>query len=98
MSDFSFLRTLEGIIASRLEMQPAESYTARLAAKGLRKVAQKVGEEGLEVALAAVSEDDDRLKAEAADLVFHLLVLLQCKALTLDDVVSELEARHDPGA
>jgi len=97
MADESFLRALEAIVASRLELQPAESYTARLAAQGIRKVAQKVGEEGLEVALAAVAEDNDRVKAEAADLIFHLLVLLNCRNLTLDDVIAELEARHKAG-
>ncbi len=97
MADESFLRALEAIVASRIELQSAESYTARLAAQGIRKVAQKVGEEGLEVALAAVAEDNDRVKAEAADLIFHLLVLLNCRNLTLDDVIAELEARHKSG-
>jgi len=97
VADESFLRALEAIVASRIELQSAESYTARLAAQGIRKVAQKVGEEGLEVALAAVAEDNDRVKAEAADLIFHLLVLLNCRNLTLDDVIAELEARHKSG-
>lgn len=95
MDETTFLSTLESIIAKRLQLQPEGSYTANLAAKGLRKVAQKVGEEGLEVALAAVAENDDRVTAEAADLIFHLLVLLHCRELCLADVIAELEARHN---
>lgn len=89
-----FLATLEQVIDQRSAADPEESYVARLMAEGLTKLAQKVGEEGVEVALAAVAEDEAALKGEAADLVFHLMVLLRARGLTLADVISTLEARH----
>jgi phosphoribosyl-ATP pyrophosphohydrolase/phosphoribosyl-AMP cyclohydrolase len=95
MNDAQFLHTLERIIDDRLTRKPEESYTARLAARGNAKVAQKVGEEGVEVALAAVSGNRAELIEEAADLVFHLLVLLRTQSLSLDDVVARLAQRHD---
>ena len=94
MSDTSFLEKLEGVIERRLEEAPEGSYTARLAAQGTLKVAQKVGEEGVELALAAAAQDKGRVVAEAADLVYHLLLLLRLRELKLADVVSELETRH----
>ena len=92
--DIAFLSELERIVGSRLSERPDQSYTARLAASGTRRVAQKVGEEGVELALAAVGGDRDELLDEAADLVFHLLVLLGVKGVALADVVARLEARH----
>jgi len=89
-----FLTILEQVIDQRTSADPEESYVAKLNLKGLTKIAQKVGEEGVEVALAAVAEDDEALKGEAADLVFHLMVLLRARGVTLADVVSTLEARH----
>jgi len=89
-----FLAELEGIIDARLADGPEGSYTAQLHGRGTRHVAQKVGEEGLEVALAAVGEPDERLTAESADLLFHLLVLLRGRGLGLGAVVAELRARH----
>ena len=89
-----FLATLERLIDSRLRAPPAGSYTAGLAAAGPHRIAQKVGEEGLELALAAVAESDDRMLAEAADLVFHALVLLRSRGRSLAEVVAILEARH----
>ncbi len=94
----SFLCELERTIEQRARERPEGSYTARLLAQGTQRVAQKVGEEALEVALAATAEGDDRLIAEAADLLFHLLVLLKCRELPLARVVAELEARHPQGA
>jgi phosphoribosyl-ATP pyrophosphohydrolase len=94
MSDLAFLETLEGVIAQRLEDAPQGSYTARLAAGGIKKVAQKVGEEAIELALAAVGEDRARVTAEAADLVYHALLLLHVREVTLAEVVAELERRH----
>jgi phosphoribosyl-ATP pyrophosphohydrolase len=94
MSDLAFLETLEGVIAQRLEDAPAGSYTAKLAAGGVKKVAQKVGEEAVELSLAALSEDRTRVTAEAADLLFHMLVLLKVRDVALADVVAELERRH----
>jgi phosphoribosyl-ATP pyrophosphohydrolase/phosphoribosyl-AMP cyclohydrolase len=92
--DLGFLGSLENIIAARAGAKPEDSYVARLLAKGIYKVAQKVGEEGVETALAAVSNIDVDLKNEAADLVFHLMVLLQAKGLNLRDIAEVLEARH----
>jgi phosphoribosyl-ATP pyrophosphohydrolase/phosphoribosyl-AMP cyclohydrolase len=91
---FAFLGLLESIIASRIADQPEGSYTARLFAEGPGRIAQKLGEEGVETALAAVSRDDEGLVSECADLLFHLLVLLKSRDLTLERVVEELRARH----
>ena len=90
----AFLGTLERVIEQRTADSPPGSYTARLFAEGPRRIAQKVGEEGLEVALAAAVETDDKVVTEAADLVFHLLVLLRSRGLSLQNVVSELQSRH----
>lgn len=90
----AFLALLENIIANRIADQPESSYTAKLYAKGTGRIAQKVGEEGVETALAAVSRDDEGLVSECADLVFHLLVLLKSRELDLELVVEELKARH----
>jgi len=90
----AFLGLLENIIANRIADQPEGSYTARLFAEGPGRIAQKVGEEGVETALAAVSRDDDGLVSECADLLFHLLLLLKSRDLSLDRVVDELRARH----
>ena len=89
-----FLALLENIIANRIADQPESSYTAKLFARGTGRIAQKVGEEGVETALAAVSRDDAGLVSECADLVFHLLVLLKSRELDLELVVEELRARH----
>jgi phosphoribosyl-ATP pyrophosphohydrolase/phosphoribosyl-AMP cyclohydrolase len=90
----AFLGTLEKVVAQRVTEQPKDSYTARLFAQGPRRIAQKVGEEGLEVALAAVAETDDKVISESADLLFHLLVMLKSRGLRLEQVVAELQARH----
>ncbi|MEJ0040037.1 MAG: bifunctional phosphoribosyl-AMP cyclohydrolase/phosphoribosyl-ATP diphosphatase HisIE [Gammaproteobacteria bacterium] len=89
-----FLSRLEGVIEQRVAENPEGSYTARLFAKGPTRIAQKVGEEGLEVALAAVAEGDDKVVSESADLLYHLLVLLKSRGVTLAHVVAELESRH----
>lgn len=89
-----FLQTLEDIIAARRAAAPGNSYTAALFAAGRRRIAQKVGEEGVELALAGVGDDRKETVAEAADLVYHLLVLLAANDLGLRDVVAELERRH----
>jgi len=90
----SFIGALERIIERRIADRPEGSYTARLFAEGPRRIAQKVGEEGLEVALAAVAESDEKVIAEAADLVFHLLTLLKSRNVPFARVVAELEDRH----
>ena len=90
----AFLVALEKVIAERIASRPAGSYTAKLLAGGTRRIAQKVGEEGLELALAGVVQSDPEIIAEAADLFYHTLLLLQVKRLSLPEVVAELEARH----
>ncbi|MEQ1725407.1 MAG: phosphoribosyl-ATP diphosphatase [Sphingopyxis sp.] len=86
---------LESIIDTRLTMGQADtSYVAALAAKGLPKVAQKLGEEAVETVIAALGEGDDALVGEAADLLFHLTLLLKLRGLSLDDVAGELARRH----
>lgn len=94
----AFLATLECLLAQRIADRPAGSYTARLVAEGPLRIAQKVGEEGLEVALAAAAQGDERVVSEAADLVYHLMLLLKIKGLGLAAVVGELERRHAAGA
>jgi phosphoribosyl-AMP cyclohydrolase / phosphoribosyl-ATP pyrophosphohydrolase len=93
-SRLGFLAQLTRIIAQRLTESPDHSYTAKLFQHGTKRIAQKVGEEAVEVALAAVAEADDKLVSEAADLLFHLLVLVKSRKLTLEDVVNQLAARH----
>jgi phosphoribosyl-AMP cyclohydrolase / phosphoribosyl-ATP pyrophosphohydrolase len=90
----AFLATLEGVIETRIAESPQGSYTARLFSEGPKRIAQKVGEEGLEVALAAVVETDDKVVSESADLIFHLLVLLRSRGLSFQSVVAELQSRH----
>jgi phosphoribosyl-ATP pyrophosphohydrolase/phosphoribosyl-AMP cyclohydrolase len=90
----AFLVELESVIASRLSANAPDSYTARLARQGPRRVAQKVGEEGVEVALAAAAGSDQEVTAEAADLLYHLMVLLKTRGLSLGAVAEELRARH----
>ncbi|HEY5939716.1 MAG TPA: phosphoribosyl-ATP diphosphatase, partial [Gemmatimonadales bacterium] len=87
------LSRLARTIAQRAADQPKGSYTAELLAQGVGKASQKVGEEAVEVVVAANSEDDERLASEAADLLYHLLVLLQARGVPFDDVLRELEAR-----
>jgi phosphoribosyl-ATP pyrophosphohydrolase/phosphoribosyl-AMP cyclohydrolase len=89
-----FLRELDAMVAARARLRPEGSYTTRLFDAGVRAIAQKVGEEGVETALAAVAQDDAALAGEAADLVYHLLVLLRARGLGLEDVVATLRHRH----
>ena len=98
MTGIDFLNTLEGIIQDRLDDPPPDSYTARIAAGGKLLAAKKLAEEGAEAALAAVAESPARLTEEAADLLYHLLVLLRMRELTLETVVAELEGRHRPAS
>jgi phosphoribosyl-AMP cyclohydrolase / phosphoribosyl-ATP pyrophosphohydrolase len=89
-----FLAQLAAIIEQRRTEPPEHSYTARLLAGGAKGMAQKVGEEGVEVALSAIAESDEQLLSESADLLFHLMVLLRSRNLQLEDVVKVLAARH----
>ncbi len=87
------LSRLAATIAARAAERPEGSYTAELLDQGVTKVSQKVGEEAVELVVAANAEDEGRVAAESADLVYHLLVLLQARGVTLDAVLSELEKR-----
>lgn len=89
-----FLAELDALVAARHAERPAGSYTTGLFEGGIRRMAQKVGEEGVETALAAVVQDDAELLGEAADLVFHLTVLLRARGLSLADVAARLARRH----
>jgi len=89
-----FLAELDALVAQRHAERPEGSYTTRLFDEGIRRMAQKVGEEGVETALAAVVQDDRELLGEAADLLFHLVVLLRARGLGLADVVALLAERH----
>jgi phosphoribosyl-ATP pyrophosphohydrolase/phosphoribosyl-AMP cyclohydrolase len=93
-TQLAFLAQLESVIEKRVSERPEGSYTARLWSEGKTRIAQKVGEEGVEVALAAVTQGDDKLVGEAADLLFHLALLLKSRDLSLRDVVAELARRH----
>ena len=93
-----FLHNLEEIIRQRIIDDSSESYTATLVASGDKRVAQKVGEEAVELALAATAGDRDEQLQEAADLLYHLLVLLNCKSIRLEEVVDVLRERHRPGS
>ena len=89
-----FLAELDALVAQRQAERPQGSYTTKLFDSGTRRIAQKVGEEGVETALAAVAQGKDDLLGEAADLLFHLAVLLRARGLSLADVVAVLARRH----
>ena len=90
----SFLSTLEAVIADRKSHPTEKSYTASLFKKGINKIAQKVGEEAVEVVIEAKDNNDDLFLNESADLLFHYLILLQAKGFFLKDVEAVLKARH----
>ena len=92
-SSVSFLLDLQETIQSRKLESDSSSYTASLFKSGINRIAQKVGEEGVETVVAALGEDDSSLLGEASDLIYHLLVLLAERNLSLEDVVSELKSR-----
>lgn len=94
-ADINFLSTLENVIASRKNAPADSSYTASLYASGIKRIAQKVGEEGVETALAATVQDLEELKNESADLLYHLIVLLQASDLSLSDAIDVLKKRHN---
>ncbi len=95
-TDFTFLADLETVLSARKSADPASSYTARLYNKGIKRIAQKVGEEGVEAALAATVQDKEELLNESADLLYHLTVLLQASDLELSQVIAVLRERHQP--
>lgn len=88
------IQWLFDVIESRRENPSDASYTSSLFAEGLPRIAQKVGEEGTEVVVAALAQEDRRLIEEVADLTYHTLVLLAARGLTVQDIVDELEKRH----
>ena len=92
--DLAFLASLERLVNDRAEQLPPGSYTTELFTAGVKRIAQKVGEEGVETALAAAAGDIEELVNESADLLFHLLVLLKARETSLSDVVSTLQSRH----
>ena len=89
-----FLAELDALVAQRHAERPPGSYTTQLFEGGIRRMAQKVGEEGVETALAAVAQDDAALLGEAADLIYHLVVTLRARGLGLSDVAALLAQRH----
>lgn len=92
--DIRFIARLETIIRGRLENGDQDSYTVRLATSGTKRIAQKVGEEAVELALAAAAGTEQEVVDEAADLVYHLLVLLNERGLSIADVAARLHTRH----
>lgn len=92
MSGFS-LSDLEAIVAARAKASPDESWTAKLYAGGQPKAAKKLGEEAIEAVIAAIANDRENLTYEAADLIYHLLVVLGIAGIPISDVMSELERR-----
>lgn len=92
-----FLTELEAVIESRRSAAPQDSYVATLSAKGLNKIAQKVGEEAVETVIAAKDDDQEAFRNEAADLLFHLLVLLRARDVSLEEVVEVLRSRSSHG-
>jgi len=95
-ADVAFLAELDALVAQRERERPAGSYTTRLFEGGVRRIAQKVGEEGVETALAAVAQDEAALLGESADLLYHLVVLLRARGLSLADAIAILRERHNP--
>ncbi|MEM0909665.1 MAG: bifunctional phosphoribosyl-AMP cyclohydrolase/phosphoribosyl-ATP diphosphatase HisIE [Pseudomonadota bacterium] len=94
-TSFGFVASLENVLQERKHADPDSSYTAKLYQKGIKRIAQKVGEEGVETALAATVKDIDELKNESADLIYHLIVLLSASDLSLQDAISVLKQRHE---
>ena len=92
--NLEFLNKLEATILDRIESPSETSYTSRLLDQGAERVAQKVGEEGVELAIASLSGSDSQVTNEAADLVYHLLVLINSRGIRLADVCKTLEGRH----
>jgi len=95
-TSIAFLNKLEQIIAERKNADPSISYVASLFAKGINKIAQKVGEEAVELVIEAKDNNEQLFLDESADLLFHYLILLQSKGYQLDDVVKVLAQRHKP--
>lgn len=95
LDDLQFLSELQALLIGRKQEMPEDSYTSHLFAKGISKIAQKVGEEGVETAIAAVKNDRQEIISESADLLFHLLVLLVDRNIAFSELLVELEKRHN---
>jgi len=93
-SDIDFISKLESVIKDRHESPTDTSYTASLFKKGTHKVAQKVGEEAVELVIEAISDNDELFKGEAADLLYHYLVLIRDRGMALSDIIEVLRERH----
>lgn len=91
---FTFLKKLDQLLEARKESSEEESYTASLYLQGIKRIAQKVGEEGVETALAAMTGNRDEIINESADLLYHLMVLLKSQELSVEDVIICLKKRH----
>jgi phosphoribosyl-ATP pyrophosphohydrolase/phosphoribosyl-AMP cyclohydrolase len=91
---YQILDQLAEIIKERKENPQEDSYISGLFQEGINKIAQKVGEEGVETAIAAIAEDDKRLISESADLIFHLQILLEQRNIPLQEITKELESRN----
>lgn len=98
LDDLQFLSELQAILIGRKQEMPEDSYTSHLFAKGISKIAQKVGEEGVETAIAAVKNNRQEIISESADLLFHLLVLLVDRNIAFSEILGELEKRHTQGS
>lgn len=94
MEGFTFLKKLENVISSRKQASGENSYTKRLFEAGINKMAQKVGEEGVETTIEAVAGNKERYKEEAADLLFHLMVLTSGMGMEMKDIIDVLQKRH----
>lgn len=95
--DFDFLNELEELLYSRKEEMPAGSYTTSMYQKGLDKIAQKVGEEAVEIVIASKNKKESETIGEAADLLFHLMLLLAEKEIPMHKVIKKLRKRHSKG-
>ena len=93
--NLEFLIVLEQVIGDRLHEASEKSYTASLAAQGPKRIAQKIGEEGVELALASVSGDREEVIEESADLLYHVMVMLSSQGIALSEVATTLKARHN---
>ena len=91
-----FLEELQDFIDRRHEEMPEGSYTTKLFKDGVKRIAQKVGEEALETVIEACTGTNEQLTYEAADMLYHLIVLLSAKGMRIEDLVEELHSRHDP--
>lgn len=96
MQKYEFLNQLENIIEGRKQAEPDSSYTAKLFHGGIDRILKKIGEEAGEVIIAAKNNDQEELAYEAADLIYHLLVLLHHQNMDLQTIVATLEKRHKP--